>query len=82
MYIQISKDVNILSEFPVKLHLTSCDISYKIKFVIIPWGNHIQIVEYKNFQYTKTTEVLKAMGLGDLGKSDQALQELRHKGMA
>jgi len=47
-----------------------------------PWGNHIQIVEYKNIQYTKTTEVLKAMGLGDLGKSDQALQELRDKGMA
>ena len=47
-----------------------------------PWGNQIQIVEYKNIQYTKTTEVLKAMGLGDLGKSDQALQELRDKGMA
>lgn len=46
-----------------------------------PWGNRIQIVDYKSIQFSKTKEVLKAMGLEDPGKSEQALQELRDKGM-
>jgi lactoylglutathione lyase len=46
-----------------------------------PWGNHIQVVEYGDIQFTKSAAVLKAMGLGDLGKSQQALQELADKGM-
>lgn len=46
-----------------------------------PWGNHIQVVEYRDIQYTKTQAVLDAMAMGDLGKSEQALQELAAKGV-
>jgi lactoylglutathione lyase len=46
-----------------------------------PWGNHIQVVTYRDIQYTKTPEVLEAMSLGDLDKSDAALKELAGKGV-
>jgi lactoylglutathione lyase len=46
-----------------------------------PWGNHIQVVEYRDIQFTKAPEVLRAMMLGHLGKSDDALQELADKGI-
>jgi catechol 2,3-dioxygenase-like lactoylglutathione lyase family enzyme len=46
-----------------------------------PWGNHIQVVEYRDIQYTKAPEILDAMALGDLGKSEQALKELADKGV-
>ena len=48
---------------------------------IDPWGNHIQVVEYGDVQFTKAPEVLAAMGLADLGKSENALQELARKGI-
>ena len=48
---------------------------------IDPWGNHIQVVEYRDIQFTKAPEVLAAMGLADLGKSEDALQELADKGI-
>ena len=47
-----------------------------------PWGNHVQIVTYEDIQFTKTPEVLRAMGLGGLGKSEGALRELAEKGIA
>ena len=47
-----------------------------------PWGNRIEIVGYTNIQFTKAPYVLRGMGLGDLQKSDAALQELIDKGMA
>ena len=47
-----------------------------------PWGNHWQVVEYRDVQFTKTPRVLRGMELGDLEKSEQALQELRGKGLA
>jgi catechol 2,3-dioxygenase-like lactoylglutathione lyase family enzyme len=47
---------------------------------IDPWGNHIQVVEYRDIQFTKAPEVLGAMALGHLGKSAHALQELAAKG--
>ena len=46
-----------------------------------PWGNHIQVVEYRDIQYTKTAAVLDAMELGHLDKSEAALQELADKGV-
>jgi catechol 2,3-dioxygenase-like lactoylglutathione lyase family enzyme len=48
---------------------------------IDPWGNHIQVVEYQDIQFTKAPEVLGAMGLGQLGKTDAALRELAAKGI-
>jgi catechol 2,3-dioxygenase-like lactoylglutathione lyase family enzyme len=46
-----------------------------------PWGNLIQIVDYKDIQFTKADEVLRAQGLQGLEKSDRALEELREKGI-
>jgi catechol 2,3-dioxygenase-like lactoylglutathione lyase family enzyme len=46
-----------------------------------PWGNHIQVVEYRDIQYTKTAAVLDAMTLSHLDKAEQALRELADKGV-
>jgi ADP-ribose pyrophosphatase YjhB (NUDIX family) len=47
-----------------------------------PWGNHVQVVEYGEVQFTKAPEVLRGMQLDGLTKSEQALAELRAKGLA
>lgn len=46
-----------------------------------PWGNHVQVVEYRRIQFTKAPEILRGMGL-ELDKSPAALDELREKGLA
>ena len=46
-----------------------------------PWGNQIQVVDYRDIQFTKTDEVLQAMGLDGLEKSERAREELRAKGI-
>jgi len=47
-----------------------------------PWGNHVQVVEYGEIQFTKADHVLRGMGLDELEKTEAALEELRTKGMA
>ena len=47
-----------------------------------PWGNRVEITTYTKIQYTKADHVLRGMGLGHLRKTDEALAELREKGMA
>ncbi len=47
-----------------------------------PWGNLIQVVDYRDVQFTKTPEVLESMGLEALEKSGSALAELRDKGVS
>ncbi len=47
-----------------------------------PWGNRWQVVEYSEVQFTKAPHVLNGMGLGDLKKKEDALEELRKKGLA
>jgi lactoylglutathione lyase len=46
-----------------------------------PWGNLIQVVDYRDVQYTKTDDILRGMELDDLEKSESALAELREKGL-
>ena len=46
-----------------------------------PWGNHVQVVDYRDIQFTKTDRVLRGMSL-ELEKSERALDELRDKGLA
>jgi lactoylglutathione lyase len=46
-----------------------------------PWGNHVQVVDYRDVQFTKAPEVLRGMGL-ELEKSERALGELRDAGLA
>jgi lactoylglutathione lyase len=47
-----------------------------------PWGNVLEIVDYRDVQFSKAPEVLRGMGLDGLEKSERALQELREKGLA
>jgi catechol 2,3-dioxygenase-like lactoylglutathione lyase family enzyme len=47
-----------------------------------PWGNHLQVVDYREIQFTKAPAVLRAMGLDDLGKSEAAERELRDRGLS
>jgi predicted enzyme related to lactoylglutathione lyase len=47
-----------------------------------PWGNRIQVVDYREVQFSKTPAVLRGMGLDGLGKAERALAELRDKGLA
>ena len=47
-----------------------------------PWGNHWQVVDYSEIQFTKAPEILAGMGLQSLKKSEKALDELRRKGLA
>jgi catechol 2,3-dioxygenase-like lactoylglutathione lyase family enzyme len=47
-----------------------------------PWGNRIEVVQYDQIQFTKTGSVLAGMGLAGLGKTPEAEEELRRKGLA
>jgi catechol 2,3-dioxygenase-like lactoylglutathione lyase family enzyme len=46
-----------------------------------PWGNHFQVVDYRDIQFTKAPAILRGMKLEALGKSAQAIAELRAKGL-
>ena len=46
-----------------------------------PWGNHVQIVDYRDVQFTKAPEILRGLGL-ELEKTEQAKAELREKGLS
>jgi lactoylglutathione lyase len=47
-----------------------------------PWGNHFQVVDYRDIQFTKSDRILAGMGLDGLDKRDRAIEELRAKGLA
>jgi lactoylglutathione lyase len=47
-----------------------------------PWGNHVQVVDYRDVQFTKAPAVLSGMELEGLDKRPQAVRELRDKGLA
>ena len=49
--------------------------------VLDPWGNNIEIVDYRDVQFTKAPEIVQRMGF-DADKSERALEELRAKGLA
>jgi catechol-2,3-dioxygenase len=46
-----------------------------------PWGNNVEVVEYGDIQFLKDPEVLAALGLEGLEKSDEAIRELEEKGL-
>jgi catechol-2,3-dioxygenase len=46
-----------------------------------PWGNHVQVVDYRDIQFTKAPAVLRGMQLDGLGKTAAAERELREKGL-
>ena len=47
-----------------------------------PWGNLIQIVDYRDIQFTKAPPVIDGMGLEHLGKRPAAIRQLQTKGLA
>ena len=47
-----------------------------------PWGNHVQVVDYREIQFTKAPQILSAMKLEGPGKSEAALRELRERGLS
>ena len=47
-----------------------------------PWGNRVEVVDYRDIQFTKAPEVLRSLGAENLEKTDAAREELRRKGMA
>jgi lactoylglutathione lyase len=46
-----------------------------------PSGNQLEIVDYREVQFSKTEAVLTGMGISGLEKSGQARAELRDKGL-
>ena len=47
---------------------------------LVAWGNQVEVVDYREIQFTKAPEVLRALEL-DLEKTDEARAELRAKGI-
>ena len=45
-----------------------------------PWGNRIEIVDYRDIQFTKAPSVLAGMGL-ELAKRAEAIEQLQEKGL-
>ena len=58
------------------------DAGLRMHDFLDPWGNHWQVVDYRDIQFTKTDRVLRAMGLEGLEKSERAQGELRAKNLA
>ncbi len=46
-----------------------------------PWGNVIEVVDYREIQFSKTPGVLSGMGLDGLRKTEKARRELSEKGL-
>jgi lactoylglutathione lyase len=46
-----------------------------------PSGNQIEIVDYRDVQFSKTPAVLRALGVEGLAKSERASKELAAKGL-
>ena len=46
-----------------------------------PWGNRIQVVNYRDIQFTKADPIVRGMGLADLEKTREAREQLRRKGL-
>jgi lactoylglutathione lyase len=46
-----------------------------------PWGNVVEIVDYREIQFTKAPGVLAGMGLDGLEKTESARRELADKGL-
>ncbi len=47
-----------------------------------PWGNQIEVVDYRDVQFTKTPEILATLAPEGLEKSAAAREELARKGLA
>jgi lactoylglutathione lyase len=46
-----------------------------------PWGNLVEVVDYREIQFTKAPDVLAGMGVAGLQKTEAAQRELAEKGL-
>ena len=46
-----------------------------------PWGNQVEVVDYRDVQFTKAPAILAALAPGGLRKSEAAREELARKGL-
>ena len=46
-----------------------------------PWGNHIQVVDYRDIQFSKTPAALRVVGGEELVKRPEARREMSAKGL-
>ena len=46
-----------------------------------PWGNNVEVVDYRDIQFTKAPEILRALAPDGLEKTEAAREELRAKGL-
>ncbi|HIM98442.1 MAG TPA: VOC family protein [Gammaproteobacteria bacterium] len=47
-----------------------------------PWGNRIEITTYTNIMFSKTSPILRGMGMDHLQKTDKVLAELDERGLS
>jgi len=45
-----------------------------------PWGNHVQVVDYRHIQFSKTDAVSRSMGIEGIEKAGDAAAEMKEKG--
>jgi hypothetical protein len=46
-----------------------------------PWGNRIQVVEYGDIQFERTTGVKRKLGIEGLAKSESARRQIEDRGL-
>jgi lactoylglutathione lyase len=46
-----------------------------------PWGNHIEVVDYRDVQFERTSGVKRKLGIESVEKTDQARAEIEEKGL-
>jgi catechol 2,3-dioxygenase-like lactoylglutathione lyase family enzyme len=46
-----------------------------------PWGNHIQVVDYRDVQFERAPGVKRRLGIDDVEKRPAALAEIRDRGL-
>jgi lactoylglutathione lyase len=47
-----------------------------------PWGNRIEVVEYGEIQFERTSGVKRKLGIEELDKSESARREIEDRGLA
>ena len=46
-----------------------------------PWGNHFQVVGYRNIQFERVPGVRRALGIEAIEKTDSARREIEERGL-
>jgi lactoylglutathione lyase len=47
-----------------------------------PWGNHLEVVDYRDVQFERTPGVKRRLGIESLEKTSEARAEIEEKGLS